>query len=283
MKKTLALFLSVALLVALTSCGAAITTPDPPEPPEDSVLVVEPISIPSGPAKTQSETPSETPSEPIADAPDQPKMQKILYLRSKTDGLNVRAGAGTNYAVLGALDKDDMVAYYGQTGDWYETVYRNKTAYVSAKYLSIVEFSPADDQTEAVVALGCRLLGTPYVYGATRLHDGKGNFLSGFSDQKFDCSSFMQYLFYYGKGFLLDVTTRTQVKQGDAVELSEIKRGDLLFFTNASRKNNVGIEKIGHVALYLGDGYLLHTASDHAVIEPLSPTRRANLLFARRF
>ena len=46
-----------------------------------------------------------------------------------------------------------------------------------------------------------------------------------------------------------------------------------MFFTNASRKNNTGIERVGHVAIYLGGNYILHTASDHAVIEPISATR----------
>ena len=46
-----------------------------------------------------------------------------------------------------------------------------------------------------------------------------------------------------------------------------------MFFTNASRKNNVGVERIGHVAMYLGDNYILHTASDYAKIEQISSTR----------
>ena len=46
-----------------------------------------------------------------------------------------------------------------------------------------------------------------------------------------------------------------------------------MFFTNASRKNNTGVERIGHVAMYLGDNYILHTASDYAKIEKISSTR----------
>ena len=46
-----------------------------------------------------------------------------------------------------------------------------------------------------------------------------------------------------------------------------------MFFTNATRKNYTGVERIGHVALYLGNNYILHTASDYAKIEQISPTR----------
>ena len=79
---------------------------------------------------------------------------------------------------------------------------------------------------------------------------------------------------------LLDVNTRTQVKQG--VKVSEIKRGDLMFFTNASRYYNTGLERIGHVALYLGGNYILHTASDYAKIEQISSTRWGYYICARR-
>ena len=53
-------------------------------------------------------------------------------------------------------------------------------------------------------------------------------------------------------------------------------------WTNASRKNKVGIERIGHVGIYFGNNYILHTASDHAVIEPISNTRWGYYVTARR-
>lgn len=264
--------LLLVLFFALSSVGC------------DSSRIVEQdtteVVLPAVSEGIDGEVPSEPEEEPANRT--EPIEREVLYLRSTVDGLNVRTGPGTTYAILGSLDKDDMVAYVGETDEWYETVYRNRSAYLSKRYADLVPFSPADEKTESLIALGCRYLGTPYVYGATRLHDGRGNLLRGFSDEQFDCSSLMQFLFFYAKDLLLDVTTRTQVKQGDPVPLSEMKRGDLLFFTNSARKNKPGLERIGHVALYLGDDYLLHTAGDHAVIEPLTAARKQNLLFARR-
>ncbi len=57
---------------------------------------------------------------------------------------------------------------------------------------------------------------------------------------------------------------------------------DVLFFTNASRYDLTGTERVGHVAIYLGSNYILHTASDHAVIEPISEKRRSYFIEARR-
>ena len=109
------------------------------------------------------------------------------------------------------------------------------------------------------------------------------NKLRGFSVSAFDCSSLMQYIFYLGAdGVLLGVTTRNQVLQGEAVKKTDLQRGDLMFFTNASRYNKVGVERIGHVALYLGDNLILHTASDYAKIEKISSTRWSYFIEARR-
>ena len=136
---------------------------------------------------------------------------------------------------------------------------------------------------EKVIGEGYKLLGVPYVYGAVRLHNGKGKMLAEFSVQKFDCSSLMQYIFYKGAGVLLDVTTRTQVKQGEYVNPNDLQRGDCIFFTNEERQYNTGIERVGHVALYLGNNYILHTASDYARIEQISNKRWSYYIEARRF
>ena len=121
------------------------------------------------------------------------------------------------------------------------------------------------------------------MYGAVRLHDGKGKLLSGFTAQKFDCSSLVQYMFYKGADTLLQVTTRTQVKQGTFVPKAELQRGDCIYFTNESRQHLTGVERVGHVAVYLGNDYILHTASDYARIEKMSKTRWKFYIEARRF
>ncbi|MDE7265556.1 MAG: C40 family peptidase, partial [Clostridia bacterium] len=89
-------------------------------------------------------------------------------------------------------------------------------------------------------------------------------------------------IFYKGAGVNLQVTSRTQSLQGETVSKANLQRGDLMFFTNASRYNYSGIERIGHVALYLGDNWILHTASDYAKIEQISSTRWSYFIKAQR-
>ena len=236
--------------------GPAIDEPDEPEPEEnpEDIPVIEPV-------------------------------QNAMYARAKVNGLNLRSGPGSGYASLGYINAGDMVVLLSQEGDWYKTQYKNKTAYISAtqSYTEAFEIELSDnDAIEKVIQEGLQLLGFPYVYGAIRYHDGSGKKLSNFDPTKYDCSSLTQYIFYHGAGVNLNMTTRTQVKQGAYVPKSDINRGDLIFFTNSSRYNNTGVDRIGHVALYLGENYILHTASDYAVIEEISTQRWKYYIETRR-
>lgn len=217
-----------------------------------------------------------------ANKPPAPVEKTVKYIRA--DGaVNIRSGAGTNYAVRGKTEEATLYAYGGKSGGWYETSYKHGKAYVSAGYFTVVELEKSDNPLiEEVVSRGVECLGIEYVYGAARLHDGKGHLSSAFKKTAFDCSSLMQYIFYYGAHVNLDVNTRTQVYQGKTVGRADLKRGDLMFFTNASRYNNKGVERVGHVALYLGDGYILHTASDYAKIEKISSKRWSYFIQAQR-
>ena len=67
----------------------------------------------------------------------------------------------------------------------------------------------------------------------------------------FDCSSFTKYVFG-SQGVKLIWGATAQSKQGVPVSMSDLKRGDLMFFTVGSSAS------IGHVGIYLGDGKFIH-------------------------
>lgn len=301
-KSLIALLLSLALFLPLTACKEeeVLQSPISSESVDSSItqsppaLEEEPDDTPSTETPPSQDAPSEptpppvTPSTPTPAPPVPPEtptvQKKAQYIRLTGDRVNLRSGAGTGYKVLTTSKEGTMYALIENSGGWYKTYYRGQTAYVSASYAAVLSLEKSNtDKVENVVAEGYKLLGTPYVYGAVRLHDGKGNMLSNFTVHKFDCSSLIQYIFYKGAGKILDVTTRTQVKQGKYVKKSDLQRGDCIFFTNEDRQYNTGIERVGHVALYLGNDYILHTASDYACIEKMSAKRWSFYIEARRF
>lgn len=206
-------------------------------------------------------------------------------IRSDTSNLNIRSAPSTSGRVVGSMDKNDMVRYEGLQNGWYKTVYKQQTAYIYAgnNYASIVYMKQGSEEIERIIAVGEELLGYPYVWGSQRYHWGNGVLNPNFVQGEYDCSALMQYIFYKGAGVLMELNTRTQVLQGKTVEKSDLKRGDVMFFTNDSRYDKTGVERVGHVALYLGDNYILHTASDHAVIEPISDKRHSYFIVAKRF
>ncbi|WP_096439996.1 C40 family peptidase [Alteribacter populi] len=101
--------------------------------------------------------------------------------------------------------------------------------------------------TNNIISTGLHHLGVPYLYNAPP-----------FQTNTFDCSSFIQYIFHKN-GITLPRNSRQQFQIGSEISLKKIERGDLLFFTTSKRRKRAGIEKIGHVALYLGNGKILHT------------------------
>ena len=136
---------------------------------------------------------------PVPETPPKPTTQQ--YLKCVGDNVNLRSGAGTSYTVLGQAEEGTMYAIIGKTGNWYKTYYRGKTAYIYAEYASVFTLLLSESSTtEKVLSEAYKHIGVPYVYGAVRLHDGKGNLLKGFTAQKFDCSSLVQYVYYKGGG-----------------------------------------------------------------------------------
>lgn len=280
-KSILALALALAFIAPTLSLFAQTDNSkndqllNPPQNSENTEIV---IPDPNDPPSSDQPDPQPEPE------PQPPKVSYAQYIRCTGDSVNIRSGAGTNFATLGQAEKGENYAVIGKSGSWYQTYYRGKTAYIYASYGAVLSIQQTHNEAvENVIEEGYKLIGVPYVYGAVRFHDGKGNLLGGFTAQKFDCSSLVQYIFYKGAGKLLQVNTRTQVKQGEYVPKSDLQRGDCIFFTNESRKHLSGVERIGHVALYLGDNYILHTASDYARIEKISSTRWKHYVEARRF
>ena len=219
---------------------------------------------------------SSTPSTPVSTS--------AQYIRCTGERVNIRSGAGTEYSVLGSAEEGTMYALIEKKGNWYKTYYRNKVAYIYASYAQVVTLEKSKNtKAENVIEEGYKLIGTPYVYGAVRLHNGEGKLLAGFSVQKFDCSSLMQYIFYHGADKNIGTHTREQVTQGKYVKPADLQRGDCIFFTNEERQYNTGVERVGHVAIYLGNNYILHTASDYARIEKMTASRWNFYIEARRF
>jgi cell wall-associated NlpC family hydrolase len=183
--------------------------------------------------------------------------------------LNVRKKPSTDSEKAGMLSVWDVVPYVDTYDkNWYKVYYNNAAAYVSANssYSKIIDkdaLNSVQQKIEKVISVGMGLLGTPYEYGSQRILLYNGNVNPNFTGNTFDCSAFVQYIFYKGANVKLKGDSRSQSVQGIAVDV--IQRGDVIFMTSTERYYNTGIERIGHVAVYVGNNKLLHTYGEGGV------------------
>ena len=99
----------------------------------------------------------------------------------------------------------------------------------------------------AIVRYALRFVGNRYVYGGTDPNTGA------------DCSGFTGYVMKYSAGVRLNRTAAAQSSQGTSVPGTEVRPGDLVFYGDG-----VGIN---HVAIYIGNGKVVHAASTKSGIK----------------
>lgn len=108
---------------------------------------------------------------------------------------------------------------------------------------------PENGEARQLIEYASKFLGNRYVWGGTSLTKGA------------DCSGFVQSIFKYF-GYKLNRTAAEQSKNGTAVSNNKLKPGDLLFYHTDRRQKN----RISHVAIYIGNGKIIHAANRRAGI-----------------
>lgn len=68
-----------------------------------------------------------------------------------------------------------------------------------------------------------------------------------------DCSGFVRYVMQNGAGISMNRSSVTQATQGRSISASQMQPGDLLFYSGSSG--------INHVAMYIGDGKIVHAST----------------------
>ena len=173
------------------------------------------------------------------------------------DSLNVRKGAGTSYSVITKLSKGTVVdVLESASNGWKKIKTSNGTiGWVSGSYLAngVVEqpSTPSTNKVQAVIDLAHKQLGKPYVWGAE-------------GPNSFDCSGLIYYVYKNAASITLPRTSSAQYSAGVAVSRSNLKAGDLIF------SSTDGTGNITHVAIYVGDGQMIHAPRTGKNVEKVS-------------
>ena len=104
-------------------------------------------------------------------------------------------------------------------------------------------------------------VGNPYQWGGTSLTNGA------------DCSGFTQSVFA-NSGIDLARVAADQANGGTSVSVDDLQPGDLVFYSSSS-----GID---HVAIYAGDGTIVHAANSNSGITT-SSAYYSDIVDAKRY
>lgn len=185
-----------------------------------------------------------------------------------TDKLNVRKEPSTESSIWTQISKEDRYAVIQQMDGWVQIELDGGEEDVDAAFISTrdnnvevryaleeaIKFSPLEEAANKQASLrnkianyGLQFVGNPYVWGGTSLTKGA------------DCSGFTQSVLR-NFGISVPRVSRDQANAGRAVKQSEMRPGDLVFYTSSS-----GV--VNHVAMYIGNGQVVHAASRRSGIK----------------
>lgn len=189
--------------------------------------------------------------------------KNYAVVKKGTDTLNVREKKNTKSDIVTQITDGDDAIVQSISKDWVKIkTDSGKVGYVAKEYVSTtLKFKhavsaaqkkasesakststakePSGKSGSAVVKYALQFVGNPYVWGGTSLTGGA------------DCSGFTMRI-YEKFGYSLPHSSAAQAGYGRSVSMSSLQPGDLLFYKHGS--------SIGHVAMYIGGGRIVHAA-----------------------
>lgn len=180
-----------------------------------------------------------------------------LVATVEADSLNLREEPNTDCAIIEVLGNSQKLEVEEVLDGWVKVIVDSTEGYVSAEYVTVTrELQTArtlaqlryglevSDLRIRICEFAQQFVGNPYVYGGNSLTRGT------------DCSGFTN-LIYANFGISIPRTATTQYNYGTKISTSELRPGDLIIY---------GEYQIEHVALYLGNGQIIHASNERTGI-----------------
>lgn len=176
------------------------------------------------------------------------------YVKINSGTLNMRNQPSTSGKIVSKLSKNQLVTVASQSKGWAKVSSNGKNGYVSSKYIApkaAPTKSPSTPKPAAKTA----------DYKSKAISVAKSNLgvkykWAGNNPNGFDCSGLVNYSFGQA-GVKLPRTAGEMYNVGTKV--TSYQPGDLLFYATSGGK------KVTHVAIYIGNGQMIHSATSKGV------------------
>ena len=173
----------------------------------------------------------------------------------------LRTGKSKKAKVLKTLKVGTAVTVYGTSGSWRKVSVAGKTGYVPKQYVYVGTKAPSltgstYEKGQTVAEFAQRFVGTPYVWGGTDLNRGA------------DCSGFIGSI-YRSFGYKLPRSSSELRSAGRKVSYSQKQPGDIICYN-------------GHVAMYIGNGKIVHASSRKTGIKISQRANYRSIVCVRR-
>lgn len=191
----------------------------------------------------------------------------------KTPTLNVREEPNTECSILALMPQGEELNVLEDLSGWVKVDLDNTNGFISKDYVDIsVQLPKAMTMTEVrygngvsdvrvdLISYATQFVGNPYVWGGTSLTNGA------------DCSGFTLSIFAK-YGVYLPHSSKAQANCGTRISASEAKPGDLFFYGSGS--------SISHVAIYIGNGQIVHASSKKTGIKISNAFYRSPICVSR--
>lgn len=173
----------------------------------------------------------------------------------------LRTGKSKKAKVLKTLKVGTAVTVYGTSGSWRKVSVAGKTGYVPKQYVYVGTKAPlltgsTYKKGQTVAEFAQRFVGNPYVWGGTDLNRGA------------DCSGFIGSI-YRSFGYKLPRSSSELRSAGRKVSYSQKQPGDIICYN-------------GHVAMYIGNGKIVHASSRKTGIKISQRANYRSIVCVRR-
>lgn len=206
-------------------------------------------------------------SAPEQTVPSGPTVTEVNELVWATAVVNVRKDSNTSAGIISTLRTGASVTRTGiLSNGWSRVSFNGVTAYICSDYLTTTNPNPNDSANnnqggsgitgvtgEDVAAFARQWVGYPYVWAGNDLNTGV------------DCSGFTQQVYLHFGIQLNRVADGQRINGIPVTSIDDAKAGDLFFYGDSGYSAD-------HVALYLGDGTVIHASSPEygIIISPIN-------------